>query len=149
MAYIDKSTVRSATGMTNTTKIPDAYLDAKIAYADGAINGKIGEVYALPLASTPNLIKFFSLEITIATLFMDQFGEDAGDKDKGWQKRLDWIFSQLEMIRTGKMKLYDDTTGTELTRSTLKTMSFYPTESSSDPSSEDSTAPQIEMDKKW
>lgn len=149
MAYITKSDVRAATQMTDTTKITDAYLDAKIAYADGAINGKIGERYALPLSSTPNIIKFFSLELTVAVLFMDQYGEDAADKDKGWEKRINWLMKQLEEIRTGKMKLYNDTTGAELTRSTFGAMSFYPTAASSDPSADNSTAPNIEMNKKW
>ena len=149
MAYITKDEVRAATNMLNTTKIPDTYLDAKIAYADGAINGKIGERYTLPLSSTPNIIKFFSLEIAVAVLFMDQYGEDAADKDKGWEKRLNWIMKQLEEIRTGKMKLYNDTTGVELPRSSFGSMSFYPTATSSETSAEDSTAPQIEMDKKW
>lgn len=142
MAYTTKTLVRQASGFSDSTKVSDAYLDAKIAGADAVIDGKIGEAYTLPLASTPNIIAFLSLELTVAILFIDQYGEEAGDKDKGWQKRMDWIMAQLEEIRTGKIKLYG-TDGTEFARNTLKSPAYFPTEASSAVDATDSTQPTI------
>lgn len=126
MAYIDKTSVRQATGFTVVANIPDARIDAKIAYADGLINSKIGDVYQLPLASTPDIIKFLSLEITAATLYMDEYGEETENLDKGWEKRLKWAKDVLDEIQSLKMKLYG-VDGAEFARSSHKLPSFYPT----------------------
>lgn len=149
MPYSTKQQVRDATGMQNTTKVPDAFIDLKIAYADGLINSSVGKVYVLPLATTPKLVAFFSLEIAVAALFIDQYGETSGDSDKNWQKRLDWILEQLELIRKGDLQLFDDTTGEEYTKTGSNSPSHYPTEASSDPSAVDSTAPLITMNETW
>lgn len=149
MAYCTVQQVRDASGLTNSTNVPDAYITLKIGYADGLINGKIGEVYSLPLASTPNLIAAMSLEIAVALLFLDQYGEEAENTDKGWQKRLDFLVKQLEDIRLQKIKLYDDTTGTELTRTTLKNPAFLPNDTTSDPEYTDPTNPKITMNRVW
>lgn len=149
MAYCTKEQVRDATGMQNTTKIPDAFIDLKIAYADGLINSSVGKVYTLPLASTPRLIAFFSLEITVAALFIDQYGENSGDSDKEWQKRLDWILEQLELIRNGSLQLFDDATGAELAKNGVGSPSHYPTEASDDPAAVDSTQSKITMNQTW
>lgn len=135
--------------MQNTTKIPDAYLDLKISYADGLINGKIGKVYVLPLATTPNLIAFFSLEITVAVLFIDQYGENSGDSDKGWEKRLAWLVGELDKIRDGELQLFNDTTGVELTVRDSILPSHYPTVESSEPDAVDSTASKVTMNDTW
>lgn len=149
MAYCTKQQVRDATGMQNTTKIPDAYLDLKITYADGLINGKIGKIYELPLVTTPNLIAFFSLEITVAVLFIDQYGENSGDSDKGWQKRLDWLVGELDKIRDGELQLFNDTTGVELPIRDAMLPSHFPTVASSEPDAVDSTASKITMNDTW
>lgn len=149
MAYCTIQQVRDATGMQNTTKIPDSYLTLKIAYADGIIISKIGERYVLPLSDTPDLIAFLSLEITIAILFIDQYGENSEDTDKGWERRLKFLMGQLEDLRTGKLKLINPTTGQEYPRTSLGQPSFYPNAESSDPDATDSTAPKVSMNQVW
>lgn len=148
MAYTTKTLVRQATGFSDSTKVSDTYLDAKIAGADSVIDGKVGEAYTLPFASTPNIIAFLSLELTTAILFIDQYGEEAGDKDKGWQKRMDWVMGQLEDIRTGKLKLYG-TDGTEFARNTLKSPGYFPTEASSAADAENTTAAKVTMSRRF
>lgn len=146
MPYTSVATVRSATGFNDSSQVSDAYITAKIGYADSVINSKVGDVYALPLSATCDLITYLSLEITVAVLFMDQFGEESGDTDKGWKKRLDMAMGVLSDIQKQKSKLYDSS-GVELTRNNLLRPSFYPTAASSSVDATDSTAPQIKMTK--
>lgn len=143
MAYCTVSDVRSASSLNDATNIVDAYITIKINLADGVINGKIGGIYTLPLASTPGLIKGFSIELAIAFLFMDQFGEEAEDKDKGWQKRIDAIVKLLDEIRAGKIKLFDDTTGAELAGNGLGAPKYKPSDATSDPDAENTTKARV------
>lgn len=149
MAYSTVQQVRDATGMQNATKIPDAYITLKISYADGVINSKIGERYVLPLSSVPDIIAFLSLEITVAILFIDQYGENSEDTDKGWERRLKFLMGQLEDLRTGKLKLINPTTGAEYPRTGLGQPSFFPNAASSDPNAVDSTEPKVKMNETW
>lgn len=142
-AYTTIALVRPASGFTNSVLVTDAYVTQKIAYAGGLIDGKIGSVYQLPLASTPDLVAALGLEITVALLLMDQYGEEAADKDKGWEKRFNAAMAILEDIQKLETKLFDPTTGIELTRSQARRMAYFPTGASSDPSAENSTEPQI------
>lgn len=148
MAYSTVAEVRNATGMQDSNNITDATVTARIAFADGIINGKIGSVYQLPLSATCELIHFCSLEIASLFLALDNYGEESENTDKGWKKKLDTIYSILEDIRTLKTQLYD-ATGTELTRSTLRTPAFFPTDASSDPNAVDSTQPKISINQKF
>lgn len=147
--YTSIQAVRDASGLTSSSKVADAYITAKIGYADGLINSAMAERYVIPFASTPDSVAFLSLEITVAMLFMEQYGEEAEDKDKGWKGRMDFLMKQLELYRTGKLKLIDPATGTELTRSNAKLPSSYPTAASSEADAVPSTAPQVEMQEKW
>jgi len=149
MAYTTIQLVRDATGFASGSKIADSYITAKISYADGLINSAMAERYVLPFDSTPDSVAFLSLEITVAILFMEQYGEEAEDTDKGWEKRINFLMKQLELYRTGKLKLIDPTTGVELPRSSARLPSSYPTAASSDPTSVPSTAAQVEIQEKW
>lgn len=148
-AYTTSDLVRGATGMTDETLITDAYVDLKIAGATGLINGKIGDAYVLPLATVPDLIEWLALEITVCLLFMDQFGEETGDSDKGWDKRLKVLMLMLEDIRTLKTKLYDDSTGVELPHNSLLSPAFYPNAASDDPSYPNTTKSKITMNRRY
>lgn len=148
-AYTTSDEVRGATGMTDETLITDTYIDAKIAGATGLINGKIGDAYTLPLTTVPELIQWLAMEITVCFLFMEQYGEESADTDKGWDKRLKVLTAMLEDIRLRKTKLYDDTTGVELPTSSLLSPGFYPNATSDDPSYPNSTASKITMNKRY
>lgn len=147
--YTTKALVRPASGFTDSTLVTDAYVDQKIAYAGGLIDGKIGAVYQLPLASTPDLIAAVALEMTVALLLMDQYGEEAADIDKGWEKRFNAAMAILEDVQALKTKLFNPSTGVELARSTARRMSYFPTGSSSDPEAENSTEPEITRARKF
>lgn len=149
MAYTDVATVRAASGFSASAKVSDAYITTKITGADALIDSKVGERYQLPFSSTPNLVAWLALEIAVAVLFIDQYGEEAEDKDKGWKKRLDFLMKILEEIRTGKTKLFDATTGAELSRSDANLPSSHPSEATSAADAEDSTAAKLAMNDKF
>jgi len=159
LPYTTVAAIRAATGMNDATTIPDSYIAGKIVSATSVINGKIGDAYTLPLASVPGIIAQAASEITIALLYMDQYGEETKDSDKGWKKKLDlWLndnetasspLGLLIQIQKLKTKLYEDTTGAELARSTLRNPAFYPNAASSDPETPNSTAPTLTMGRKF
>jgi len=146
MAYTTIALVRVSTGMSDVTTVPDATITGKITFADGVINGKIGEVYSLPLASTPDIIGFLSLEIASGMLFLDQYGEETKDGDKGWEKRIKMAMDTLEMIRMKTLKLYNASSNyDEFDTSDLRSPSFYPTEASSQADAVPTTVPTLTM----
>ena len=119
MAYSTVAQFRSATGMGDSTLIPDAYIELRINAADDLINDKIADVYQLPLASTPNLINFISIEIASAFIYMSEFGEEIAEKGIDPQKKLKMMTSILEDIQLQKTKIRD-ANGAEFARTALK-----------------------------
>lgn len=130
MAYTTEALVRAATGFASTTNITAATITAYIADADSVINASIADVYSLPLSETPEIIETISRHITVGLLYANEFGEESQATDKGWKGRLDWAMNILDRIASQKLKLRDSS-GDELTRSTLKQPSFRPTAATS------------------
>lgn len=145
MAYTTVALVRAATGMTDASKISDATVQAKIDFAANVIDSKIYSVYKLPLSGTSNFIDLLCLEIAASLLYMDEYGEETENLDKGWKKRLDFAMAQLDDIQKVKSVLVD-TSGHELDRNSIRQPVGYPDDASSDPSAVDSTAPKLTMD---
>jgi len=145
MAYCTVQQVRDATGMQNTTKIPDSYITLKIDYGTGLINSAVARRYVLPI--THDMLSFLNLEIAVALLFMDQYGENSEDTDKGWERRLKFLTGEIEKIANGEVQLRDPSTGAEMPRTTLGQPSFHPSLASSDPAATDSTQPKFTMNK--
>ena len=116
LEYTTVANIRILTGMNDATLITDAYITNKIEYAEAVIMSKIGQIYTLPLASVPKLIELLTCEITIGLIYLDQFGEESADKDKGGQKRIDNAMKVLDDIQSLKSRLYDDA-GAEFARS--------------------------------
>lgn len=149
-AYTTKAAVRIATGFSNTTNISDTLIDDYIVDASSIIDSKIADVYILPLPNPPpEIIEMICRVITCALLYFNEYGEESENLDKSWKSKLDWAYSMLEDIRTQKTKLVDGTTGMELPRSSLKQPSYYPTDTSSEPTAENSTAPKLTMNQSF
>lgn len=147
MAYTTEAAVRAATGMNDANKISQTTVLLKIAMATNEIDSKIGSIYALPLAHTPDMISLIALEIASALLNMDEYGEETQNLDKGWKNKLAQMIGMLDEIQAGTQKLYYN--GTELTRSTLMLATFYPNAQSDDANSDPCTAPKFTMDRKF
>lgn len=148
MAYTIIASVRTATGFSDTDNISDALITAYIADADGIIDAHIGDVYTLPLSETPEIIETISRHIVTALLYANEYGEESEDTDKGWKDRMKWVMGLLDDIRKNKLKLRDST-GEELSRSTLRQPGFKPTNSSSLASAEDSDQPKMTMNQEF
>lgn len=133
--------------MNDPTLVSDAFITIRINAAQDIVNGKIGDMYVLPLASVPNLVAHIALEITVSLILMTQFSEESKDTDKGWKKRMDYAMDMLKKVQKGELKLRDDTTYVELTRSTTSLPQGYPDAASSDPNAVDSTQPKVTMNK--
>ena len=131
MAYTTESAVRAASGFSNTTNITTGTVTAYIADADRVIDSYVADIYSTPLSATSEVVEMLSRYITIGLLYANEYGEESQGTDKGWKSRLDWAMDQLQKIKDQKMKLYDSS-GVELSRSSLRVPSFYPTESSSE-----------------
>lgn len=145
MAYSTIAKVRVASGLSSSALVADAIITEKLGYADSLIDAAVGAAYALPLSdATCGLIVHLSTEITAAILMLEQYSEEAADTDKGWQKRLDFLMKQLEMIRIGKLRLYTSA-GVELTRAATDVPAHYPTVASSEPDATDTTEAKLTM----
>lgn len=147
--YTTIAQVRTASGFTDDTKISDAYVTAKIDYAESYINAVISQVYTLPLSSVPGLIATMATEMAKYALYMDEYGEETENLDKGWRVAMEALYADLQKIADRKIKLVDDSTGTELPTNGLKSPSFFPTNASSDPSAVDNTAPKFTMNQQF
>jgi phage gp36-like protein len=148
MSYSTVAQVRNLSGFQSVINFPDSFIQGKIDEADSMIDSRIGDAYALPLASTPALISSISAELTVAIIFIDQYGDEAKNGDKGWKKRMDYVDSMIESIQLLEMKLIDPTTKLELQRAGTRLPSGYPNAASSAPGP-CSTAPKIRMNKRW
>ena len=147
--YTSIADVRAASGFTDDTKVSDAYVTGKIDYAESYINAVISQVYTLPLSSVPGLIATMATEMAKYALYMDEYGEETENLDKGWRAAMEALYADLDKIARRKVKLVDDSTGVELATNGLKSPSFFPTNASSDPTTADNTAPKFTMNQKF
>lgn len=154
-SYTTAAAVRTAGGFTNTTNITTATIEAYILDVGSVIDAKIGDAYLLPLPEVPEIIEMIARNLTKTLLYMNEYGEESQDSDKGWEKLMKWCMDMLEDIRTQKLKLTYNTgssTGTpgaEMPRSSLRQPNFYPTAASSDPSSTDPTNPKLTINQQF
>lgn len=125
MTYTNPTDVRTSTGTQDNSNITDTYVNAKIAMAEGIVNGKLGDVYNLPLEEVPDLVKAVALNLSAALIYIDQFGNETEGTGIDGQKLFDSTMDTLDLIWTQKIKLRKSD-GTELLRSSLLKPSGYP-----------------------
>lgn len=141
MSYTTNSQVRIAAGIVGNFNISTASIDSKVLMADGVINGKISDVYSLPLEETPAYLIEIASQLAAAFVLIDEYGKETADSDKDGYKRLDLIYNEsgtglLDMIQKKEVKLISDTTSKELAISLVRSPAFRPnnlSESSKDP----------------
>lgn len=148
MAYSQEPNIRIITGFSDPSKVSPQSIARAISEADSIINSKIGDVYQLPLASTPKLIQLISEQLAKGILYAEEYGEETQNLDKGWEKTMEYYMGLLDDIQMSKIKLRDDTTGAELARSTTNLPSFYPNAQSED-DRYNPTYSRITVDKRW
>jgi hypothetical protein len=148
MAYTTNAKVRIAAGIVGNLNISTASIDAKVTMADGFINGKIGDVYSLPLAETPAFITELASQLAAAFVLIDEYGKEAQDTDKDGYKRLGLLTNEdgtgiLDKIQKKELKLFSDTTSQELNTATTRTPIFRPNNLS-----QNSTNPEVSTKEK-
>lgn len=97
--------------------------------------------------TTVPFIEYLATEIAVAFLLITEYGADAQDTDKDGFKRLAVLEKDLKEIAEKKQKIFDFA-GNELTRSSTKTLRFYPTTASRTQDT-DPTENRITMNKKF
>lgn len=144
--YSVAADVRKESPFKNTANIDSAYITQCIAEADSIIDSYIGIVYTLPLATNPPIIASLSKDIAICLLFMDQnpnieveAGVTAEDRYKRLLGMLDAISKRKELL-IGSDGLEPDLNGNSLP-------SFFPNDTSSDPTIYNNTASKFSMNK--
>jgi hypothetical protein len=155
--YTTRNNVRISAGIVGNLNISTASIDSKISMAEGIINGKISDVYALPLAETPAMITEIASNLAAAMVLIDEYGKEAQDTDKDGYKRLDLIYNNkgtgyLDMIQKKALKIISDTTSTELSTANTRTPIFRPNNLSSSDTQTDpdvSTYQKIKMNKTY
>ena len=133
VVYTSIEDVRASTGMTNTTNISDAYITTKIEMAQAVIDGMVGDVYIVPFSSTiPDSIKAICLNLVMAYLYIDQFGQETEGTGIDGEKLEAATMAILEKIQNQQIKIRNATTGLEVTRSEFHNPVSYPNETSTD-----------------
>ena len=135
--YTTTDNVRIAAGIVGNLNISTASIEQKITMSTGVINGKIMDVYTLPLAETPSFIEQIASQLAAAFILIDEYGKEAEDTDKDGYNRLKLIYNDkktglLDRIQKKEIKLISDTTSTELAISSVKSPVFRPNDLSSD-----------------
>lgn len=131
--YTTIADVRSSTGMTNSTNIPDAYITTKIEMAQAVIDGMVGDVYTVPFSSTiPDAIKAICLNLVMAYLYIDQFGQETEGTGIDGEKLETSTMAILEKIQNQQIKIRSASTGLEATRSEFHNPISYPNQTTTD-----------------
>jgi len=136
MSYGSIAQVRIGTGFNDVTNIPDATVQTALDYASALIDAKVGQQYTLPLSvggtpTTPDLIDGLANECASAIMYMDEYGEESQDTDKGWEKKWNKCFEVCDMILKGELKLFDPSTGEEYDKSNQLNPVFSPNDNNS------------------
>ena len=131
MAYTTETIVREESSFKDDTKILDAYVERAIAQADAVIDGKVGQMYVLPLASTPTLVQHISTQLAIYFLLADQNLNLEVAKGVDINEATEAAMKLLDKIAGGDLKLFDGN-GDEFTIRSHRKPSGYPNQTSTD-----------------
>ncbi|MEE8151278.1 MAG: phage protein Gp36 family protein [Nitrosomonadaceae bacterium] len=138
MAYTTDAIIRSESPFKSATKIVTATMTRVIAQADNFIDGKIGGVYLLPLASTPAMIQEISTTLATYNLIKDQNLNIEIASGVNLTQMMEDVLALLDQIKDRKLKLFT-TLGVELDLVSTIKVGFYP----NDADTESKDAPRL------
>ncbi len=148
--YTNAAEIRRKSGIIDNLQISTASIEAKATIATGIVNGYIGHVYSLPLSGgAPLVIQELTTQIADALILKEEYGPEVNDSDKDGQAKFDSALEILEKIKDGEMKLYNDTTSSELTKTRLFKPRFLGNDTTDQLTTTASTAPKIRMGDKY
>lgn len=145
MAYTTIAIVRAESAFKDSNKIADAVIQRAIDEMTYFINGKVGAVYTLPLASTPTILQSVNTSLAVYELIRDQNLNIEIASGVNVQQMVDSALELLEQIQERKLRLIA-TDGTEYATVDQIKVGFYPNDADTD----DGTATrQFTMDQKF
>lgn len=103
--YSTATKVRDEAGFTGNNNILDATITSYIDAATNHIDGKIGRLYSLPLASTPPIIELIERKLAAGYLMLDEYGTQAEGTSKDGNANIRWAEGMLESIEKGLVQL--------------------------------------------
>lgn len=132
MAYTTIAIIRADSPFKDATNIADAIVTRALEEAESVVDSFIGEVYQLPLASDPPLVRQLATTIAIGLIIEDQNLNLEVSSGIEFNERLQAAFDTLNNIRSRKQKLFDETTKQELALNERVKPQFYPTSASTE-----------------
>lgn len=136
--YSTATKVRDEAGFTGNNNILDATITSYIDAATSHIDGKIGRIYTLPLASTPAIIELIERNLAAGYLMLDEYGTQGEGTSKDGNAKIKWAESMLESIEKGVIELVN-TSGVVLTQNNRIGMSGMPLDSTGTDKTDEST----------
>lgn len=128
MSYSTLAKIRDEAGFTGNDNVTDAKITSYQEAATSHIDGIIGRVYSLPLASTPALIELIERKLSAGHLLLDSYGEQSEGTTLDGNAKVKWATDMLQMIEDGLVQLVD-ASGVTLSRADNITMRGLPTDS--------------------
>lgn len=136
--------VRTSSPFKDSVNITSEYITLLLTEADSLINSYLARAYALPLASTPDVIVHIAEDLAVCFLFRDQNPNQEVAAGVNVEDQFKSLLDMLEAIASRKTPLVDSS-GTEYALNGNSLPSSYPNDASSDSSAENSTSPHFSM----
>ena len=125
MAYSNITNVREEAGFTGNSNVVDSKITAYLNAANSHVDGVLGRLYSVPLASTPSVVELIERKLAAGHLLLDEYGEQAEGTSKDGNEKVKWAEDMLDAIQKGLVELRD-TSGNLLTQNTRITMAGWP-----------------------
>lgn len=107
MAYTTVAIVRAESAFKDSAKIADSVIQRAIDEMENFIDGKIGAVYVLPLASTPVMLQGINTTLAVYELIKDQNLNIEIASGVNLQQMVADAVAMLDEIATRKQRLID------------------------------------------
>lgn len=114
-AYATVDEVRNFSGFRGNNAILDEHFQELIDDAENTINGYIGKIYTLPLASVPGLIRQLCWYLAGGNMLLKEYGAEGLDTQRDGEKWIRFAKDILQKIAEGDIGLFDSD-GSELAK---------------------------------
>ena len=105
---IDEAVLIQLTDDIDAGVVDDAVVEAALVEASALVDGYVGSRYALPLATTPDILRRFCVDLALCSLYERRVG-----LPDHWKERCKNAHRFLEQVAKGAIRLgVDDPAGT-------------------------------------
>lgn len=106
--YIELDDVRKEAGFDENFDVKDSILDNYREEAKSTIDSFVGTRYALPLSSTPKIIRLINKILAGGLILLKEYTEEADGTNKEGKQKFNQAMGLLEKIAKGEIKLFDE-----------------------------------------